>query len=75
MAKVVGRLHNSMELICQVTCQYFCAGVVIKDGVIIATAPILKWSKGQRAEWFRECCRRRQWDIRIAHCITLSHDT
>lgn len=33
-----------MEEIYQITTDYFCAAVIVEDGVVIRAAPILKWT-------------------------------
>lgn len=33
---------------------YFVAGAIVKDGIIIEVAPILKWSKECRMRWAHE---------------------
>ena len=36
-----------MKLYC-IDCPYYCAGLIVEDGVVTRAAPILKWAIGKR---------------------------
>lgn len=36
-----------MEELYRISTNYFCAGLVVKNGIVIKTAPILKWTLKQ----------------------------
>ncbi len=50
----------------RVTCAYFCAGLIIdpETEIVIATAPILKWARGQSLTTVEFLCRRRDYAIK-----------
>jgi hypothetical protein len=52
-----------MNKLYQITSSYFCAGIIVNDGVIVQAAPILKWSIGHTFEYFRAYCRTKYWAI------------
>ena len=45
-------------MLVQVTAPHFCAGIILKDGIVTEAAPILRWAIGWRrarlSEYFRE---------------------
>lgn len=47
----------------QVTAPHFCAGVVVKGGMITRTAPILNWAKNHSFLWFAQYCGRKGWAV------------
>lgn len=38
------------ELLVRVTVPHFCAGIVVRDEVVVEAAPILKWAIGKPLE-------------------------
>lgn len=53
------------ELLAQISAPHFCAGLLLRDGVVVTAAPIIgymrRWSRDQVRAW----CRQRGWDIRV----------
>jgi len=49
----------------RLTARHLCAGVVVRDGVVIATAPILhymlRWSKAEVEDYVRQ--REKHWRL------------
>lgn len=39
-----------MKEIYQITLSYACAGIILKDNIVIKTAPIFHWMKGKTLE-------------------------
>jgi hypothetical protein len=39
----------------RVECPYYCAGLIVEDGVVTRAAPVLKWTVGANwaAVWYR----------------------
>lgn len=48
-----------------VSAPHFYAGIVLKDGVVIEAAPILKWTVGKRREWLGGYFIRKGWTATI----------
>lgn len=51
------------ELLYRVTSKYFVAGAVVKDGVVVKAAPILKLAPGVTAEWLEQYAEMKKWVI------------
>lgn len=48
----------------RITAPHFVAGITVaQDGVIVDTAPILKWARGNSSYWFAEYCTRKGWKV------------
>lgn len=48
----------------RITAPHFVAGIIVaQDGVIIATAPILKWAGNWAFAGFQSYCARKRWKI------------
>ena len=57
---------NSKHFLAQVTSNYFCAGMVIKEGTIIRAAPILrKYATGKRFIEFIKYANSRGWRVNV----------
>ena len=51
----------------QVQAPHFCAGVVIDQwGIVIRTAPILRWAQGKRWVDLQSFCKRKGWKLERA---------
>lgn len=49
----------SGELLYRVSCAFFVAGFVVRDGVVIDAAPILRWTIGKTLRSVMLHCRKR----------------
>lgn len=49
----------------RVVAPHFVAGIVMRDGVCVEAAPILKWAVGKSADALRETFRRKRWEATI----------
>lgn len=48
----------------RVTAPHFVAGLVVaQDGVIIHTAPILRWAGNKAFAWFKKYCADKRWKL------------
>jgi hypothetical protein len=47
----------------RITSNYFCAGLVLRAGVVVAAAPILQYMLGWRGERVLIYARRRGWMV------------
>lgn len=52
---------DSSEQLVQVTAPHFCAGIVLKNGVVTEAAPILKWTIGKQKEWLSTYFKQKGW--------------
>jgi len=50
-----------MEIVIQITAPHFCAGLVMRDGFIVKTAPILKYMRGWSYAKMVLYCAKKQW--------------
>lgn len=50
-----------MSLI-RITSNHFCAGAIVKDGVVMQAAPILKYMRGWTIRRVRTYCKIKDWD-------------
>lgn len=41
----------------------FCAAVIVREGVIIDAAPILRFTMRRSLEWLAEHCRKKGWKL------------
>lgn len=48
-------------MLVQVTAPHFCAGIVLTDGRVTTTAPILKWSVGWQRERLSAYFKSKGW--------------
>jgi hypothetical protein len=56
----------------QVTSPYFCAGIVVANGVFIKeAAPILAWSIGKHINWFKDYCEKKRWQMELTTIVKL----
>lgn len=55
------KTKQQREMFIQISSRYFCAGVVLLDGVVIATAPILKYMNGWSLNAVRCYIVRKGW--------------
>jgi hypothetical protein len=49
------------EVAVQITAPHFCAGVVARDGRVVAAAPIVRYMVGWDGRRVRDYCRRKGW--------------
>lgn len=63
------------ELTVQVTSSHFCAGVVVKDGIITKAAPILKWAKNKEFTDFSHYCASKGWVLEVSKPSEVSGNT
>jgi len=52
----------------------FVAGVTVKDGVVVTTAPILKFARGWYVTEFIKRCVANHWVLEVIHEKTEDHD-
>ena len=50
-----------MEKVIQIDTGYFCAGIVVENGICIDAAPILKWAIGKREQDIKSWSRIKRW--------------
>jgi hypothetical protein len=50
-----------MEKVIQVDTGYFCAGIVVENGICIDAAPILRWAIGKREQDIKSWSRIKRW--------------
>ena len=55
--------ENGMEQLLQVTAPHFTAGLVIKNGWVIETAPILAYMIGWTTYRVKAFCHNRRWEL------------
>ena len=48
----------------QITAPHFCAGMLVKDGVIVRAAPIIKWAVNRTWPQLTHYLRRKRWKWR-----------
>jgi hypothetical protein len=48
-------------LLVRVLSSYFVAGIIVTDGIIIESAPILHWTVSKSIAWFNTYCQRKNW--------------
>jgi hypothetical protein len=53
----------------QVTADYFCAGIIMHDGICVDAAPILRWTVGRRRLYLRGYFARRQWAVKYVAAL------
>lgn len=51
----------------QVDSNYFCAGLIEKDGKVIEAAPIQKWMIGKNIEYIKEYCVKKKWKLLLVN--------
>jgi len=49
----------------QITSHYFCAGIIIIEGMCREAAPIIKWMVGKEYSYLRNYCFRKNWRFHI----------
>lgn len=49
----------------RLTSNYFCAGVVVRNGTIVRTAPILRWMRSKKVGWLRQYAAGRGWRFEL----------
>lgn len=65
---------NNDEILCQITTPRFCAAVIVQDGVVVDTAPILFWLTGKRVEELVKICNDQHWTIKGYRSKKLDRD-
>src|SRR3954468_14611206 len=55
------------EILAQIRAPNFTAGIVLFDGKVVETAPIVRRFKGRSRDHVREECKRLGWSISIVH--------
>jgi hypothetical protein len=45
----------------RITSSYFCAGIIVKDDIIVQAAPILSWSINKRLSNLKSYFNRKGW--------------
>lgn len=45
----------------RITAPHFCAGFEVVDGLVVRTAPILKYMQGYTLYWVMRYCLTKQW--------------
>lgn len=58
------------EMLVQVTAPHFCAGIVLTDGRVTTTAPILKWSVGWQRERLSAYFKSKGWRAAVVTSAT-----
>jgi len=54
-------------MLIQLTSPYFCAGVVVKDGVVTEAAPIVKWMKCKELSEVQTYCKAKKWKVVVVN--------
>lgn len=49
------------EVVCQITANYLCAGVVFVGSLCVDAAPIIKWMKGKQRSYIERYCQNKGW--------------
>lgn len=50
--------HKAEGNLYRVTTPFACAGIIVRGGVVISTAPILRnWVLGKRLDWLKSLCK------------------
>ena len=52
----------SHEVLLQIDSKYFCAGLVLSEGVVIQCAPIIKYMRGWSVERVEQYCDKKGWE-------------
>jgi len=50
-------------MLVEVSARYFCAGIIIENGLIREAAPILAWSIGKDYDYFKRYALSKGWRI------------
>ena len=53
------------ETIAMVTAPFYCSAVIIRDGVVVEAAPILRWAVGKPWPEVESYCQRKKYQIEI----------
>ena len=56
------------EMLVRVVAPHFVAGVVLRNGIVTQTAPILRWCLGGQRWWLREQFAKRGWKASVLRC-------
>ena len=52
-------------MLVQITSSYFCAGIILENGICIEAAPIVKYMKGWDRPKIRDYCKYKKWSAKI----------
>lgn len=56
------------ELLLRIETPRYVAGIVVRNGLVIATAPITRWARELTPDEIVEYCRRRGWRVDVLRC-------
>lgn len=54
-------------MLAQIKAPHFTAGIVLDDGIVTTTAPIVKYMKGWTRDRVRDYCHQKMWHIKIVN--------
>lgn len=52
-------------MLVQITAPHFSAGITLKDDVVVAAAPVLKWTLGKTRDELCAYFKRKGWTVRV----------
>lgn len=56
-------VSNNHKMWLQISSDYFMAALVIKNGIVETSAPILKYMEGWTVDRVKEYCREKHWEV------------
>jgi len=59
-------IENTKEILLRITSSYFCAGIILKNNMVIKTAPILKYMLNKDIKYIINYCGIKKWKIENA---------
>lgn len=54
-----------MTMLAQISAPHFVAGLIFENGVVVETAPILKYMNGWMRNRVRTYCRQKGWSAKV----------
>jgi hypothetical protein len=74
LSRLNGRSNPSMiDILAEIDApgpKGFTCGIVLRDGVVIEAAPIVKYMRGWTRERVREYCKGKGWRVSVVHELT-----
>jgi hypothetical protein len=50
-------------MLAQITAPHLCAGIILRNDVVVDAAPILRWMIGKSRDFVRSYCARKGWSV------------
>jgi hypothetical protein len=49
----------------RVTAPHFCAGLIVRNGVVTGAAPIIRWAMGKPWTEVERYCNKKRWKVEL----------